>query len=234
MADREVNVKRNLIEQALMNMRYIVYEHRSMVLKAVMIIVVLMVLVISGLVYADYKVNKDTAAFEAVLEEYRTVYTVIETERKEKLDRTAAKLKSIVEDSYFGYVHRYGYYIIAGLYFHERDFSNAAVYYEKASHYASPLFASIALQQAGVASENLNNVDEALRFYLLCETEYSDAHNIAQVIFSIGRMYAQKGEHFKAREYFTKVTAEFPQSAFSQKAAQYNMFLGAFEHQKKN
>ena len=46
-------------------------------------------------------------------------------------------------------------------------------------------------------------------------------------------MYSLKGEYFKAREYYTKVTVEFPQSVFAKRAMQYGMFLGAIESRQK-
>ncbi|MCX8124355.1 MAG: hypothetical protein N3F66_09345 [Spirochaetes bacterium] len=234
MIDREVTVRRNIVEQTLMDVRDYIREHRSVAIKVAIIVGVLIVFGIAGLVFADYKIKKDTADFEAVLDEYRTTYTTDINERNEKFKKAVAKLKAITDNSYFGYVHRNGYYIIASLYFNEKDYTNAAWYYEKAAQYASPLFASLALQQAGIASEYLNNIDEALRYYQLCESKYKDAFNIDQVVYSIGRMYAQKGEYFKAREYFTRVSTEFPQSFFAKKATQYNMFLGALENEKKN
>lgn len=234
MIDREVTVQRNIIEQTLMNVRDYIRAHRSVAIKVFIGVCLVLVLGIAAIVYADYKIKKDTADFEAVLDEYRTTYTTDVNERNEKFVRTVARLKAITDNSHFGYVHRNGYYIIASLYFNEKDYSNAARYYEKASQYASPLFASLALQQAGIASEYLNNIDEALRYYLTCESKYKDGYNIDQILYSIGRMYAQKGEYFKAREYFNKVSTEHPQSFFAKKATQHSMFLGAIENEKKN
>ncbi len=234
MIDREVTVHRNIIEQTLMNVRDYIRAHRSVAIKVFIGVCLVLVLGIAAIVYADYKIKKDTADFEAVLDEYRTMYTTDVNERNEKFVRTVARLKAITDNSYFGYVHRNGYYIIASLYFNEKDYGNAVTYYEKASQHASPLFASLALQQAGIGSEYLNNIDEALRYYLTCESKYKDGYNIDQILYSIGRMYAQKGEYFKAREYFNKVSTEYPQSFFAKKAAQHSMFLGAIENEKKN
>lgn len=234
MIDREVTVHRNFVEQALIDVREYIRAHRSVAIKVAISVGVAIVLGIAAIVYVDYKIKKDTADFEAVLDEYRTTYTTDANERNEKFVRTVSRLKAITDNSYFGYVHRNGYYIIASLYFNERDYKSAASYYEKASQYASPLFASLALQQAGIASEYLNNIDEALRYYLLCESKYKDGYNIDQILYSIGRMYAQKGEYFKAREYFNRVSTEYPQSFFAKKAAQHSIFLGAIENEKKN
>lgn len=234
MIDREVTVHRNIVEQALMDVRDYIRAHRSVAIKVAISVGVAIVLGIAAIVYADYKIKKDTADFEAVLDEYRTTYTTDVNERNEKFLRTVTRLKAITDNSYFGYVHRNGYYIIASLYFNEKDYGNAASYYEKASQHASPLFASLALQQAGIASEYLNNIDEALRYYLLCESKYKDGYNIDQILYSIGRMYALKGEYFKAREYFNRVSTEYPQSFFAKKATQHSIFLGAIENEKKN
>ncbi len=233
MIDREVTVHRNIIEQTLMNVRDYIREHRSVAVKITIAIGIIFILGIAVIVYANYKINKDTAEFEAILEEYRATYSINEQERKEKFEKTVSKLKAIVDNSYFGYVHRNGYYVIASLYFYEKDYANAAQMYEKASRYASPLFAALALQQAGAAAESLNNIDEALRYYLLCESKYKDGYTIDQVLYNIGRMYSLKGEYFKAREYFTRVSTEFPQSLFARKASQLNMFIGALESEIK-
>ncbi len=233
MIDREVTVHRNIIEQTLMNVRDYIREHRSVAVKITIAIAVVFVVSIAAIVYADYKINKDTADFEAILEEYRATYHLNEQERKEKFIKTVNRLQAIVDNSYFGYVHRNGYYVIASLYFYEKDYANAAQMYEKAARYASPLFAAMALQQAGAAAESLNNIDEALRYYLLCESKYKDGYTIDQVLYNIGRMYSLKGEYFKAREYFTRVATEFPQSLFAKKASQLNVFVGALESETK-
>lgn len=212
MIDREVTVRRNIVEQMLLNARDFIRAHRGVAIKVTMGVGVLLIVGIAAIVYVDYKIKKDSADFEAILDEYRTTYTMDINEHNQKFLRTVSRLQAIAESSYFGYVHRNGYYIIAGLYFNEKDYANAAKYYEKASQYASPLFASLALQQAGMASEFLNNVDEALQYYLLCESKYKDGYNIDQILFNIGRMYTQKGEYYKAREYFNRVSNEFPQS----------------------
>ncbi|MGB4270461.1 MAG: tetratricopeptide repeat protein [Spirochaetota bacterium] len=234
MIDREVTVHRNIVEQMLMDVRDYIRAHRSVAIKVAIGLSVILVLGIAAVVYADYKIKKDTADFEAILDEYRTTYTTDIQEHNEKFLRTVKRLQTIADSSYFGYVHRNGYYIIASLYFNEKDYASAARYYEKAAQYASPLFASLALQQAGMASEYLNNVDEALRYYLLCESKYKDGYNSDQILYSIGRMYALKGEYYKAREYFNRVSTEFPQSFFAKKAAQHTIFLGAIESEKKN
>ncbi len=234
MIDREVTVHRNIVEQMLMNARDYIRAHRSVAIKVAIGVSVILVLGIAAIVYADYKIKKDTADFEAILDEYRTTYTTNIQEHNESFLRTVKRLQAIADSSYFGYVHRNGYYIIAGLYFNEKDYATAARYYEKASQYASPLFASLALQQAGMASEYLNNADEALRYYLLCESKYKDGYNIDQILYSIGRMYALKGEYYKAREYYNRVSTEFPQSFFAKKAGQHSIFLGALENEKKN
>lgn len=234
MIDREVTVHRNIVEQMLMDVRDYIRAHRAVAIKVAIGVCVIVVLGIAAIVYADYTIKKDTADFEAILDEYRTMYTTDQKEHSEKFLRTVKRLQAIADSSYFGYVHRNGYYIIASLYFNEKDYANAVKYYEKASQYASPLIASLALQQAGMASEYLNNIDEALRFYLLCESRYKDGYNIDQILYSIGRMYTLKGEYYKAQEYFNRVSTEFPQSFFAKKAAQHSMFLGAVESEKKN
>lgn len=234
MIDREVTVHRNIVEQMLMNVRDYVCAHRSVTIKVAISVFVVLLIGIVAIVYGDYKIKKDTAYFEAILDEYRTMYTTDQNEHNEKFLRTVTRLKAIADNSYFGYVHHNGYYIIASLYFNEKDYANAAKYYEKAAQYASPLFASLALQQAGMASEYLNNIDESLRYYLLCESKYKDGYNIDQILYSIGRMYTLKGEYYKAQEYFNRVSSEFPQSFFAKKAAQYSMFLGAIASEKKN
>jgi len=233
MIDRQVSVKRNIVEQTLMNVKDYILAHQSIVVKISIVSGIVLFVIIAGIVFFDHKINKETSDFEAVLEEYRNTYTLDESQKQEKFKRTVNKLGSIVDSSYFGYVHKNGYYIIASLYFNEKDYSNAVKYYEKAYHYCSPLFAALALQQAGIACEYINNIDEALRYYLLCESKYNDAYNSDQILFNIGRMYSLKGEYFKAREYFTKVTVEFPQSVFAKRAIQYGMFLGAIESGQK-
>ncbi|HQQ50983.1 MAG TPA: hypothetical protein PLZ29_07280, partial [Spirochaetota bacterium] len=64
-------------------------------------------------------------------------------------------------------------------------------------------------------------------------SKYNDAYNSDQILFNIGRMYSLKDEYYKTREYFTKVTTEFPQSVFAKRAMQYGMFLGAIESGQK-
>ena len=109
MIDRQVSVKRNIVEQTLMNVKDYILAHQSIVVKISIVSGIVLFVIIAGIVFFDYKINKETSDFEAVLEEYRNTYTLDESQKQEKFKRTVNKLGSIVDSSYFGYVHKNGY-----------------------------------------------------------------------------------------------------------------------------
>lgn len=99
MIDRQVSVKRNIVEQTLMNVKDYILAHQSIVVKISIVSGIVLFVIIAGIVFFDYKINKETSDFEAVLEEYRNTYTLDESQKQEKFKRTVNKLGSIVDSS---------------------------------------------------------------------------------------------------------------------------------------
>ncbi|HDP80351.1 MAG TPA: tetratricopeptide repeat protein [Spirochaetes bacterium] len=233
MEKREIEIRRNVVERALMASRDYIVRHRRYFIYGAAGLLAAIVLAVGGFVYYESREQKELAVFEKILYDYQTSAVASETEKKDLLKKTADELEKVVGSSLWGYVHRNGYYIIGGLYYNEGMFEEAKGYYLKFAR-TSPgsFFAPLGLQQAARSCEAMEKPAEALEIYKKLEKKYGKSVVADQIFFDLGRLYLKQGDQFKAREYYTRVMNEFPRSPFSQKARERLMLIGLSQAKK--
>ncbi len=227
MERRDITIKRNIIENALMFLKDYIKNHRSLVLYGLLSLVGVSALLIGGMMYYDSRQTGELERFEEVLDHYRS-YRGDDRGRTGAFYATVAELDKIVESSRWGYVNRVGYYVIGNLYFNEKKYDQAKKYFLlQAEKDRSSAFSILSLQKAAVACEYMENPNDAFELYRRLEREHADSPVADQIYYDLGRMYQKRKDVFKAREYFHKVITSYPNSVFSRRAKQ-RLFLMSF------
>lgn len=230
MEKRDIEIRRNIVEQSLMAAKDFARAHLRAVAYAAAGLLAAVALVIAGIVVYNSVEDKELASFELILDRYRVSAGPQGAEREARFAKTVQELEAVVRGSYWGYVHTNGYYIIGGLCYGERRYAEAGKYYLRFFE-GSPrsFFAPLGLQQAARCSEQLGDLKEAARLYSLLEKKYGEGIIADQILYDMGRMRQQQGEIFKAREYYNKLIVSHPRSSFVQKARERLMLLGQGE-----
>jgi tetratricopeptide (TPR) repeat protein len=227
MEKRDIEIRRNIIEKSLMAVKDYARQNMKMVLYAAAALAVAAVLAIGAILYYDRRETAEMVKLERILDSYRKSYSSDAAERAKTLEQTVKDLDALTSDSWWGYVHRNGHYIIGGLYYNERNYAGARKHFLIfADGNRRSFFAPLALQQAARSAEYVSDYKEALKIYVRLEKDYSESAVADQVFYDLGRVYEHEGDIFKARENLNKVITSFPRSPFAQKAREKLMLLG--------
>ncbi|MGL4369575.1 MAG: tetratricopeptide repeat protein [Spirochaetota bacterium] len=222
MEKRKVTIQRNAVEQFLMICKEFILNHRRPVVYASLFLLAALVLFLAGAVFYDYRSGKE-------LHEYEKIVSSYEEGPKDaaSFNDAVGKLVKLTDGSYFGYVHKNGYYVAAGMYFERKMYDDAKKYYllfeDKNS---SSVFSPIALSQAGICAESAAHFDEAFDIYKKIEKSYKDTAFNDRLMYDLGRMCAKKGDKVTAKEYFNKVITQYPNSWFAPQARIRLFLLG--------
>lgn len=213
MEKRNVTIHRDGLENFLMAVKEYVKSHRRPVA-----IIALAVLILTGAGVAAF-VYYDTTS-SADLHEYETIITAFQMseDKNAAADVAVVKLKSLVNKSRFGYVHRHGKYIIAGLLFGNKKFDEARTMYLEYADNTDSTFTPLALFQAGICAESLNQFDKANEIYKRIEKKYKDSVYADRILYDLGRMAQKKGDGALAKDYFSRLLSQFPNSPFAVQA----------------
>ncbi len=228
MEKRDIEIRRNIIEKALMAVKDYARKNYRVVLYASVGLLVAFLLVIGAVLYYDKRATDELVKFEQILDVYRKSFSGEPAERIKSLDKTAGELDILVGRSWWGYVHNNGYYVIGGLYYNERRYPEAKKYYLKSVERNSrSFFSPLALQQAARSSEYMGDYKDALKLYTRMEKEYAGSVVGDQIYYDLGCIYEHEGDIFKARENLNKVITSYPRSPFAQKAKEKLFLLGS-------
>lgn len=221
MEKRSVTIHRNAIESFLMYVKEFIKGHRKSVLIGAVCFFAAVLLLLAGAVFYDFSSTSDLRAYEKITLEYSSGKDAT------AFNDTITKLSRLAEKSRFGYVHKNGYYIVAGMYFERKMYDEAKSFYLKfVDRSSSSIFAPLALFQAGVCAENTDKYDEALSLYRRIEKSYKDSGFNDRAFYDIGRMSQKKGDRVTAKEYFEKVITQFPNSSYATQAKMRIFLLG--------
>jgi tetratricopeptide (TPR) repeat protein len=224
---KDIEIRRNIVEKGLMAAKeYVKANLRSFMYAGVALIAAAVLLVV-GIIYYESRESAELSRFEQVLEGYRLFTNPEPGERAKMVGNTVKELNAIIDNSYWGYVNRFGYYVIGGLYYSEKMYSEARKYFLLfAGKNPRSFFAPLGLQQAARSSEYLGDFKESLKIYMELEKKYGDSAVADQILYDLGRVYQREGDIFKSREYFNKVISSFPRSQFAQKSRERLLLLG--------
>jgi tetratricopeptide (TPR) repeat protein len=231
MEKRNIQIERNVIENAIMVAKDFIKKHRLKVVYALLAILLLFTALVSAYLYYEHRAKKEMVKYEEIMERYRAL------ERKEDASPTAlamtiGEMKSLVDASKWGFVHSMGDYILGGMYFKNKNYDDARRHYVKFAD-ANPKsdFSILAIQKAAMAMEYSGNYDDALQLYRKLEDQHGNSSYSDQIYYDCARMYQKRGNFFKAKEYFRKVITSNPRSIFSLRS-RHRLFL--LSYQEKN
>lgn len=227
MENREINIRRNIVERALMGIKDYVKNNSKIIIYGLAAFLIIAVLAIGLIIYTDRRETAELIKLEQILDAYRNSQTTGEENRIQALENTVKGINTLIDRSFFGYSHNNGNYIIGGLYYNERKHDKARNYYLKFVK-GSPksVFAPLALQQAARSCEYMNDNKGAFEIYKRLEKEYATSPVADQIYYDLGRMYQIEGDLFKSRDSFNKVIISFPRSDFAQKSRERLIMLG--------
>ncbi|MBN2403774.1 MAG: tetratricopeptide repeat protein [Spirochaetes bacterium] len=223
MNDRKIEIKRNIIEQFLMKVKDLYRWNKKLVIYSLVLIIAVSALLITGVVYIKSREQNEIKTLETIINKYYSDKANLE----KNINKTIDDLNELIKSSFYGYVNKNGYYIIAGLYLSQNKYNEGKEYLMKfADKSPSSFFAPLALHRAGIICEKLNDITGAFQIYNRLEKEYKECIISDEIYYNLGRMYHKKGDKFKAEEYYNKVIKEYPVSIFSSKAKKRLLLLG--------
>ena len=227
MHGRDIEIKRNIIERFLMRIRDFAIKFKKGVLISLVSIIAVTSLLIAGVILYEKKVEWDLADFDQILKKYNELKIDNKEEKKNELGKTVKLLNDVINSSYWGYINKNGYYVIANLYASMDMLNEAKDYLLKfADKTSGSFFTPLALNRAAIINEQLGKQDDAFKIYQQLEMDYADCLIIDEIYYNLGRIYQIKGEKSKAREYYNKIVSSYPRSIFAEKAKKRILMLG--------
>ena len=186
---------------------------------------------------ANTVINEKTGEVEVV---EQTEEEIAKLEQKKEADkkRQQAEFEEIVknhipkvlklaEETKWGYLHEYGYYIAAGLYYQINDYKNAAEYYKKSlKNLKNEVFIELAMQQYAICLEWQKDYDGALKVYKEIEEKFDNSGFKDRNFFNIGRIYQLKNNNDEAKTYYTKIIKNYSSSDYAKKARERILLMG--------
>ncbi len=234
MIKRDIEIQRNIVEKSLMVIKDFIKAHRRLTLSIIISGMIAFIAVIIGIVYYEKRENAEIIQYERILDKYHGSRDINEAEKAALLKNAVNDINKLMDSSYWGFVHRNGYYTIAGMYYSQKMYKEAKEYFLKfAYRQPSSFFAPLAIQKSAVCSEYLQQYDESLKLYQRLERDYLDSPLTEQIYYDLGRMYQQRNDIFKAREYYNKIITGFPKSVFVKKTRDRMFFLGYSDKKEK-
>lgn len=227
---RDIEIKRNPIEKALMKIKEFFSKNSKSVLYVFLGIIALLIITFPVVIYIDSVANRQQVQFEQIMETYHANAGAEGEENNQKAKETIASLKKLVDSSHFGYAHTQGYYVLGNLYYSEKMYKEAKeallTYVDKAPD--DSVFAAAALLKAGIAAEEAGDIDGALKILKKMEEDKNFSKSVVadQLNYHLARLYAKKGDAFKAREYFNIVVNTYGMSPYAEMAKKHLFTLG--------
>jgi tetratricopeptide (TPR) repeat protein len=223
MEKRDIEIRRNIIEKSLMDIKDYLKKNKRLSVYFICACFGIAIFVISTFVYYEKREKNESAKLDEIMD----TYNKNKEAKIESFNQTIEDLKKLIDSSYWGFVNNNGYYIMANLYFSEKMYKDAKEYYIKfVDKKPTSFFAPLALQKAATACEYLNDYEGSFKIYQRLEMDYKDSFIADQTIYNLGRLYQKKGDIFKAREYYNKVLSTYPQSLCSQWSKRGLFLLG--------
>lgn len=230
MAERRIKnsieIERSIIEQYLMAIKDFVKRNSKNVRLAAVSLLILTVLSVSVFIYIDRSSSSSFKKFEAIVDAYR----MNPGDRAVK-DKTIEDLRALISSTKFGHARQMSFYVLGNLLYEDAKYGEACdmfiTFIKKSS--SDEIFIPIAVNKASVCLEEQGKTDEAISLLLEFEEENKDSIIMDQILYNTGRLYSIKGDRAKAREYFDKVMATYPDSVFSERARERLILQGAMK-----
>lgn len=221
---KKIEIERNVIEQFLMDAKDLLKHNRKLALYSMVGLLAVLVIVIAGVVAADFMKNRNNLRFEKIMDNYAK-YSA--TGDSEKIKGLAVELKQFVDDTYFGFAHTMGYYALGTMYYDQKEYKEAGnCLLRYADNKPKSNLAPMALLKAAIAFEEANDLKGAMEIYRRLEDKYSESMAADQIFFNQARVYGKMNDMVNARSSYNRVISSFPESAYAQMAKKRLFMLG--------
>jgi len=195
-------------------------------------LLVLIVLVVIGLLIFNSiqlkSLEKETQKIEVIQDNYdKLALLTDEGEISKSRSNLINDLDSLINTSSKNYALQRALFIRANLYYNNKEFVKSVEDFKQlAKTFPDSYLAAISLVNAGAALEDLNNTDDAIEVYLMLIDKYANTSpETANIYFSIGRLYEEKGDFTSAKEEYNTLIDNYPDSNWTNLARSRIIFL---------
>lgn len=219
MADRisrqDIRIERNPIESFLMKGKDYIKNNKRPVYISIAAVLFAAIITVAIFVYMENYSEKNYAAFEQIIENYRQ-NPLDETVK----NKTISDLKELKESTFMGFVPKASGYVLGNIFFEDKNYEEAFnyldYYVDKTS--SKDALHPIALNKAAVALEELGKNEQALAYLIKYADKAKDSVVMDQVLYNIGRLYIISGDKLRAGEYFNRIIDTYPDSSYAARA----------------
>jgi len=221
---RKIEIERNVIEQFLMDAKDFLKDNRKAALYSMVAFLGAIVIVIGAVIAVDIVSTRNNLRFEKIIEEYEKYSAAGDTE---KIKGLTAELKTFVDDTWFGFAHTMGYYLLGNMYYVQKEYGEAgACLVRYADKQPKSSLAPLALLKAGIALEEAGDLKGSVEIYRRLADRYSESIVADQIFFNQGRIYRKMNDIVNARASYNRVISSFPESVYAQMAKKRLFMLG--------
>lgn len=172
-------------------------------------------------VFYDFHNRNTYARYDAIVDEYFSTIETDPAKTKQASQKAASDFELLAQKALFGYVKKNSLYILAGFYYSAEDYSKAGELYKRFyNERQKSAFRPLAMIQAGLCAEEMNDYDLAYDTYSLADEEYGKTELHGELVYNMGRIMQLRNETSKANELFQRVVAEAPGTEVAELARQ--------------
>ncbi len=223
--NKQIEIERNVIEQFLMDAKEYVQKKRSLVVYSFFGLLGACVLVVAAVVIVDSVNTRNEKRFEKIMTDYERYSSAGDAG---KVAGVVKELRDFTDSTYFGFPRTAGYYALGNILFGQKEYREAHKYLVRYADKAPKTsLAPLALLKAAIALEEANDFKGALEMYRRLEDRYGDSIIADQIFYNAARVYAKNKDLVNSRNYYNKVIASFPESAFAEQAKKRLFLMGA-------
>lgn len=238
MIKKAIVINRDAIENFLMSIKNAIKRNK----RRSIVITIVGVLAIAGAAalaaYREGRITHSMTEYATIMNQYEKDLDSIDrtepdiakrdTAKQALHEKTALQLESLSKKFFWGSVPGNAQYAAAGCYFLAgKNDESLALYRAFADGNGKSFLRPLALFQAALCLERKGDTAGALAEYLKIEKDYAKTEFNARIMYDLGRMTALNGDKVKAKNYFSKVKTQYPQSVYATFATQRLTLLGA-------
>jgi len=207
----------------------IIIQKNSIILLGLLALIV--IVVISLLIYNSIQLKsleKETQQIEAIQDNYEKFSLLIdEGEIIKARSSLLTDLDTLINSSSKNYALQRGLFIRANLYYNNNELDKSVNDFKLlAKTFPDSYLAAISLVNAGTALEDQKKTDDAIDVYKMVIDKYSKTSpETANIYFSIGRLFEEKGDFKAAKEEYNTLLDNFPDSNWTNLARSRIIFL---------
>lgn len=221
---KNIEIERSGLEQFLMTVKDFIKGNARFIRFAILGLSIVIVTAITFFIYTESSASSALKKYELIVDTYR-----MNPEDRAVKDKTINDLRELIKSTRFGHAHQMSFYILGNLLYDDAKYAEACdmfkTFIKKSS--SDEIFIPIAVNKASVCLEEQGKTEEALALLLDFEENNKSSIVLDQILYNAGRLYAAKGDKVKSREYYNKVSANYPDSVFAERARERIFLQGA-------